>query len=290
LFTGHSLHERVSPAKEYGQRYPAAVASGRRSSSRMHTGRESTAVTPSRTGAAPSPDGYESPSQTDGRCATDTAADEQAVSYDTEAGIGMLHNRLVGAGDWSTEYKGGYTPGWGPHVDAADAAAQVVRDKFASRHGSIREAFLCADTNKNGFVDRGELESLLQLCNLTPETASAMLRRFDENGDEEWSYKEFVQALKRKDYNAYQRGSPSPVKMQVAEESGPGVMPARASSVMPEERGFNLFTGHSLHERVSPAKEYGQRYPAAVASGRRSSSRMHTGRDSVSERYSGSAC
>ena len=56
------------------------------------------------------------------------------------------------------------------------------------------------------------LESLLQLCNLTPETASAMLRRFDENGDEEWSYKEFVKALKRSDYVSYQRGSPSPTQ------------------------------------------------------------------------------
>jgi hypothetical protein len=194
---------------------------------------------------------------------------QQTVVYATSAGNEFLHNRLAGVGDWTTEYKGGYTPGWGPHVDPADAAAQVVRDKFASRHGSIREAFLSADTNKNGYVDRDELGHLLQLCNLGPETAEAMLRRFDENGDEEWSYKEFVQALKRKDYNAYQRGSPSPVKMQIGEGSSPGAMPARASSVIPEERGFNLFTGKSLHQHVSPSKEVGQRYPVASSSGRR---------------------
>ena len=230
-----------------------------------------------------------------GELVTETEArDDLVMAY---------HNRLAGAGDWSTEYKGGYTPGWGPHVDPADAAAQVVRDKFASRHGSIREAFLSADTNKNGYVDRTELESLLQLCNLAPDTAEAMLRRFDANGDEEWSYKEFVQALKRKDYNAYQRGSPSPVKRQVGEGAAPGVMPPRAASVIPEERAFNLFTGQSIHQRVSPAKEVGQRYPVANASGRRASqaatpapipgggsaagstSRAHTGRDSVAARY-----
>ena len=207
-----------------------------------------------------------------------------------------FHNRLAGAGDWSTEYKGGYTPGWGPHVDPADAAAQVVRDKFASRHGSIREAFLSVDTNRNGYVDRAELGKLLQLCNLAPDTAEAMLRRFDENADEEWSYKEFVQALKRKDYNAYQRGSPSPVKLQVGEGSSPGSMPPRASSVVPEERAFNLFTGQSVHQHVSPPKEVGHRYPRRALRGvapvptpdesvARTTSRTYTARDSVAARY-----
>ena len=176
----------------------------------------------------------------------------------------------------------------------------------------IREAFLAADSNKNGFVDREELAELLQLCNLAEDTAGAMLRRFDGNGDEEWSYKEFVSALKRKDYVAYQRGTPSPVKMVASEEAGPGRMPPRAAMKEPEERSYNLFTGHKLNQRVSPVKEVVHQYPVRrcspdrsvgaspqpgmVAHGRRAnrpspdrSSRMqmNTGRDSViSQRYS----
>ena len=48
----------------------------------------------------------------------------------------------------------------------------------------------------------------------------------------------------REDCVAYQRGAPSPVKMVASEEAGPGRMPPRAAMKEPEERSYNLFTGH----------------------------------------------
>eukprot|EP01045_Picozoa_sp_COSAG04_P008021 COSAG04_NODE_435_length_14466_cov_135.545486_16_plen_452_part_00 len=181
----------------------------------------------------------------------------------------------VSTTDWSTEYKGGYTPGWGPHVDAGAAAATALAERAAKKYGSIREAFLAVDTNGNGSVEKDELEEVLKLCSLPQETSAALLRQFDENGDEEWSYKEFVKALKRSDYVSYQRGSPSPTKMALA-EGGPGHMPARATPVVPQRRGYNLFTGSELQQRESPPLRLSARYPAAVASGRRG--RFPTGR------------
>ena len=83
------------------------------------------------------------------------------------------------------------------------------------------------------------LGQVLALCNLPPNTSASLLRAFDENGDAEWSYTEFVQALKRKDHSAYKRASPSPAKVSpdwVPEEEGQSTaaaMPPRASPVVP---------------------------------------------------------
>ena len=80
---------------------------------------------------------------------------------------------------------------------------------------------------------------VLALCNLPPNTSASLLRAFDENGDAEWSYTEFVQALKRKDHSAYKRASPSPAKVSpdwMPEEEGQSTaaaMPPRASPVVP---------------------------------------------------------
>ena len=80
---------------------------------------------------------------------------------------------------------------------------------------------------------------MLALCNLPPNTSASLLRAFDENGDAEWSYTEFVQALKRKDHSAYKRASPSPAKVSpdwMPEEEGQSTaaaMPPRASPVVP---------------------------------------------------------
>ena len=99
------------------------------------------------------------------------------------------------------------------------------------------------------------LGQVLALCNLPPDTSASLLRAFDENGDAEWSYTEFVQALKRKDHSAYKRASPSPAKVSpdwMPEEEGQSTaaaMPPRASPVVPvRPRGCSLA---SLAQRPS---------------------------------------
>ena len=62
---------------------------------------------------------------------------------------------------WQGHYsRGGYTPGWGPHVDATAAAATALAQRAEQKFGSIREAFLSVDTNGNGYVERSELEAV----------------------------------------------------------------------------------------------------------------------------------
>ena len=99
------------------------------------------------------------------------------------------------------------------------------------------------------------LGQVLALCNLPPNTSASLLRAFDENGDAEWSYTEFVQALKRKDHSAYKRASPSPAKVSpdwMPEEEGQSTaaaMPPRASPVVPVRPPHSLA---SLDGRACP--------------------------------------
>ena len=101
------------------------------------------------------------------------------------------------------------------------------------------------------------LGQVLALCNLPPNTSASLLRAFDENGDAEWSYTEFVQALKRKDHSAYKRASPSPAKVSpdwMPEEEGQSTaaaMPPRASPVVPVRPPHSLA---SLDGRACPLK------------------------------------
>ena len=98
------------------------------------------------------------------------------------------------------------------------------------------------------------LGQVLALCNLPPDTSASLLRAFDENGDAEWSYTEFVQALKRKDHSAYKRASPSPAKVSpdwMPDEEGQSTaaaMPPRASPVVPVRPPHSLA---SLAQRPS---------------------------------------
>ena len=76
----------------------------------------------------------------------------------------------------------------------------ALRMQSASSHlwgSSLREAFLAADRDRNGTIDRQELEVLLRRQNLDrfPAETAALLDRIDKNGDGTLDYAEFLQVL-----------------------------------------------------------------------------------------------
>ena len=73
---------------------------------------------------------------------------------------------------------------------------------------------------------------MIKVLKLEHSLGASLLTRLDQDEDGEWSFKEFLEELRRLDYATY--------------HSGPGDrFPERPAPVVPAPRAFNLYSGRA---------------------------------------------
>jgi hypothetical protein len=115
---------------------------------------------------------------------------------------------------------------------------------------SIRDAFLAADVEGDGTVNREELITLLRYCNTPDFTVAGMLNMFDRDVDGEWSYREFIAAFKRQDYVTYARRTPRGSRDSTAPR---GLQPEIEKPFVPSPLDYNMFTGRKHNQQHLPS-------------------------------------
>jgi hypothetical protein len=78
-----------------------------------------------------------------------------------------------------------------------DSAEAMLKEKLAHKWQGLRESFLSADTDRNGYLDRAEFAEMLNDfgMKLSEEDVSLLMCKYDVSMDNKLGYKEFANGV-----------------------------------------------------------------------------------------------